>query len=328
MIINQTQEGAQEQYFKVPNAVVDRCINEGSPVYLMVYLFALRQLEAGNTAISNSQIAQTLRVSEIDVVNAFLFYSSKGLIKIHNFTSVDDVDFDIEFCFAVSKNTNVEFRPHYKASEISRQLSDNPKVSQMYRMVGQIMGKTLSTADTELLYSLYDYYGLPAEVILVMVEYFVSKGKRSMRTIEKEAAKWASGGIDTVEKARKHIKKREEFLSYAYRVRSIMGINERSLTTKELEYINRWQNEFKMDFDMVKAAFELTVNQTGKLSFAYMNKIMESWKQDGIKKPVDLQKDKKPLSKGQTQKGKGSYDFAELEKAAMRKVIGGGTNGI
>lgn len=326
MIINKPQECAQEQYFKVPNAAVDRCIAEASPVYLMVYLFALRQLEAGNTQIANSQIAEALRVSTIDVVNAFLFYSSKGLVKIHNFTSVDDVDFDIEFCFQQPKSGGVEFRPSYKSSEISRQLSDNPKVSQMYHMVSQILGKTLSTADTELLYSLYDYYALPAEVILVLIEYFVSKGKRSMRAIEKEAAKWSSAGIDTVEKARRHIKKREEFLSYAYRVKKITGIGERSLSAKELQYINLWQNEYRMDFEMVQAAFELTVNQTGKLSFAYMNKILGSWAESGIRTRADIGKDKKPPAKKQAKRA--GYNFDELEKAALRKVMGGGTSGV
>ncbi len=325
MIVNQPQECAEEQYIKVPNVVVDRWITEVRPVYLAVYLFALRQLEAGNTSVTNSQIAEILHISEIDVVNAFLFYGSKGLIKIHNFTRVDDVDFDIEFCFAQPKSGAVEFRPSYKASEISRQLTDNPKVSHMYQMVSQIMGKALSTADTELLYSLYDYYALPVEVIIVLVEYHVSKSKRSMRAIEKEAAKWASAGIDTVAKAHQHIKKREEFLSYAYRVRSIVGVEGRRLTTKELEYINRWQNEFCMDYNMVKAAFELTVNQTGHLSFAYMNRILESWAEHGIRKQTDITKEKKtPAPKGK----KSSYNFDELAKKAMKKQMGGGADGL
>ncbi|MBQ3226891.1 MAG: DnaD domain protein [Clostridia bacterium] len=326
MIVNQPQDCAGEQYIKVPNVVVDRWIAEGSPVYLAVYLFALRQLEAGNTSITNSQIAEVLHISDVDVMNAFLFYSTKGLVKIHNFVGVDDTDFDIEFCFSQPKGAPVEFRPSYKLSEISRQLTNNPKVSHMYQMVSQMMGKTLSTADTELLYSLYDYYGLPAEVVLVLVEYHVNKGKRSMRAIEKEAAKWASGGIDTVDKARKYIKKREEFLSYAYRVRSIVGVEGRRLTTKELEYINAWQNEFRMDFDMVKAAFELTVNQTGRLSFAYMNKILESWAALDIRKQSEIGKDKKekPVKKEK----KSGYDFAELERRAMQRQMGGGTDGV
>lgn len=326
MIINSQSDGPEEQYFKVPNVVADRYLAEGSPVYLMVYLFALRQLYAGNTAITNSQIADVLHVSVMDVVNTFLFYSSKGLVKIHNFTSVDDVDFDIEFCFAPPKGYKVvqHFRPSYKSSEISRQLKDNPKVSQMYKMVSQILGKNLSSADTELLYSFYDYYALPVEVILVLVDYCVSKGKRSMKYMEKEAAKWAENGIDTVDKARRHIEKREEFLSYAYRVRTIVGVGDRRLTTKELEFINKWQSEYKMNFEMVRSAFELTVNQTGKLSFAYMNKILESWAQNDIRKTEDIQKDRKKTARSNGKND--TYDFDKLEKSAFAK-ISGGTNG-
>ncbi len=326
MIINSQSDGPEEQYFKVPNVVADRYLTEGSPVYLMVYLFALRQLYAGNTAITNSQLADVLHVSVMDVVNTFLFYSSKGLVKIHNFTSVDDVDFDIEFCFAPPKGYKVaqNFRPNYKSSEISRQLKDNPKVSQMYKMVSQILGKNLSSADTELLYSFYDYYALPAEVILVLVDYCVSKGKRSMKYMEKEAAKWAENGIDTVDKARRHIEKREEFLSYAYRVRTIVGVGDRRLTTKELEFINKWQSEYKMNFEMVRSAFELTVNQTGKLSFAYMNKILESWAQNDIRKTEDIQKDRRKTARPNGKND--TYDFEKLEKNAFAK-ISGGTNG-
>lgn len=326
MIINKPQEEMHPQCFWVPNAAVDQLLGEGSPVYLMIYLYALRQYHAGNVSVSNSQIAEVLHVSEIDVVNAFLFYSSRGLLKIHNFTSVDDTDFDIEFCFEPSKTGKVEFRPTYKAAEISRQLTDNPKVSQMYHMVGQILGKVLSTADAELLYSLYDYYALPPEVILVLVEYFVSKGKRSMRAIEKEAAKWVSGGIDTVEKARCYINKREEFLSYASQVRRVVGVSERRLTTKELEYINAWQNRFHMDLEMIKLAFELTVDQTGKLSFAYMNRILESWAENNIHKPEEIQKDRKTMTKKARKKSE--YNFEELEKSAFRKVMEGGTSGV
>ncbi len=326
MIINKPQEEMHDQCFWVPNAAVDKLIGEGSPVYLMIYLYALRQYCAGNTSVHNSQIAEVLHVSEIDVVNAFLFYSSRGLLKIHNFTSVDDIDFDIEFCFEPIKTSKVEFRPNYKSSEISRQLMDNPKVSQMYHMVGQLLGKVLSTADAELLYSLYDYYALPAEVILVLVEYYVSKGKRSMRAIEKEAAKWASNGVDTVEKARCYINKREEFLSYASQVRRIVGVMERRLTTKELAYINAWQNKFKMGLEMVRAAFELTVDQTGKLSFAYMNKILESWSEENIHRLEDIKKSTKSSIKKDGKKS--DYDFQELERTAFRKMMGGETNGV
>ena len=50
----------------------------------------------------------------------------------------------------------------------------------------------------------------------------------------------------------------------------------RKLTEKELTYINKWQNEYKATEDDVKKAFEITVDKTGKLAFAYMDAVLRS----------------------------------------------------
>lgn len=318
MILESNLSNTAQDFVSLPARAADLLSEAGCPTYLAVYVYALRQYEKGNRSISNSTIAEALKISLIDVVNAFLFYSSQGLVKIHNFTSVDDGDFDIEFCSDfVGGKTPVPFRPSYKASEISRRLKENPRMSQMYKMVGQILGKTLSSADTELLYSFHDYYGLSVEVILVLIEYYVSKGKTSMKYMEKEAGKWVSAGVDSVEKAKAHIKKREDFLSYTSRIRTLLGIQERSLSTRELTYINKWQNELSMSPDMVKNAYELTVNQTGKLSFAYMNKILESWAQNKISVPEEIPAKKTSAAK----KPKTSrYDFEAFQRQALEAV--------
>lgn len=317
MIIKLSSEENFEQCFRVPNILIDKYAKEASSVYLMIYVYALRQADLGKEGVTNQKIADALKVNIIDVVNAFLFFSSKGLVKIHNFTSVGDAEFDVEFCFPTKAyKTKTDFRPSYKTSEISRHLENNPKVKQMYEIVSRMLGKNLSSADTELLYSLYDFYGLKIEVILVLVEHCISYGKKTLKQIEREAQKWASVGVDSVEKARKQIKKKEEFLSYAKNIRQIFGIGTRTLIAREVDYINKWQNEFMMSLDMVKKAYEITVSQTGQLSFAYLNKILESWHKSGIYKVADISKEKKP----QTDKKKSNYDFDSFDKMAFDKI--------
>lgn len=315
MIVNSDALFSSSDCFLVPNIVADNLIRESCPVYIAVYLYALCQFNSGNLNISNKAIAEALKVSTIDVVNAFLFFNSKGLMKIHNFKSIDDAEFDIEFLSSAgyNKKSTSAFRPSYKTDEIVRNLNDNSKLSGMYKMVSQILGKNLSTADIELLYSFYDFYALPLEVIIVLIEYFVSKGKRSLKMIEKEVAKWANAGVDSVRKAKNYIKKREEFLSYAYRVRSLMGIADRKLTERELCYINRWQNEYKVTEDDVKRAFEITVDKTGKIAFAYMDAVLRS----GVDKPTES---KCPLPKKQTQKTSERYNFDKLQKKAFENI--------
>ena len=97
-----------------------------------------------------------------------------------------------------------------------------------------------------------------------------------MRALEKEAQKWSERGIDTVTKVNNYIKKREAFLSFAGSVRRIVGANERKLTTKELEYISKWKDDLKVSLEDIRAAYETTVENTGKVAFSYMNRVLEN----------------------------------------------------
>ena len=326
MILNPISSGPEKGFIKVPEAACEKLIRTGNTVYLAVYMYALGQYYKGKTDISNGFIADCLHINVIDVVNAFLFCASEGLVTIHNFTSVADAEFDVEFCFNVPCETEqADFKPHYRSGEIGKRIEENSKLSQTYKIVSGILGKTLSSTDIELLYSMYDYYGLTPEVIVVLVEYFSSKGKTTMRQMEREAQKWSENGIDTVAKANRFIQKREQLLSFAGTVRRIIGANERKLTTRELEYINKWQEDFHMQAEDIKKAYEITVENTGKVAFGYMNKILESWhreRESGVKEP-------KPQSKPAAAK-KSRYNYEEIERKTFLNVTrkGGEKNGL
>lgn len=312
MIINSISKGPDDNYIRVPEIACDKLIASRSSVYLAVYIFVLSQFYKGRTDVTNGYIADCLHINIIDVVNALLYCSSQGLLKIHNFVSIEDAEFDIEICFDVCGKVNLsDFKPSYRTGEITKKIKEDGKLSQMYKIVSGILGKTLSSADISTLYSMYDYYRLPVEVIVVMIEYFVSRGVATMRKLEKEAQKWSENSIDTVTKAKKYIKSREELLSYASVVRRILGANERKLTTRELEFITKWQ-KMNITHEKIKRAYEITVDKTGKLSFNYMNKVLE-----GLSAESGL-KHEKPTDK------KSRYDHSELEKKAFLNISKGG----
>lgn len=312
MIINSISAGPDSDFIRVPEVACDKLIQSGTSVYLSVYMFTLSLYYKGKTDITNGFIADSLHINIIDVVNAFLYCSSVGLVKIHNFINVTEPEFDIELCFDVKcKAGRCEFKPNYATGEISKRIAEDSKLAQMYKIVSGLLGKNLSSADIEVLYSMYDYYRLPIEVIVVMIEYFVGRGTATMRKLEKEAQKWSEAGVDTVAKAKKHIKKREEYFSYLVMVKRIVGAHERNLTSKEKEFVYKWQTELKATPDAIKEAYEITVNNTGKVSFNYMNKVLEG-----------RAKENSAPAKKETKKSK--YDYSELERRAFLKVAKGG----
>lgn len=327
MILNPISAGPVHSFIKVPEAACEKLIKTGNTTYLAVYMYALSLYYQGKTDISNGYIADCLHLNIMDVVNAFLFCASEGLVVVHNFTSVADAEFDVEFCFDLSpKQARTDFRPHYRSGEIGKRIEENAKLSQTYKIVSGILGKTLSTSDIELLYSMHDYYGLTPEVIVVLVEYYVSKGKTTMRQMEKEAQKWSENGISTVAKANRFIKKREELLSFAGKVRRVIGANERKLTTKELEYINKWHTQLGVQIEDIQKAYEITVENTGKVAFGYMNKILETRKTE---RDTGVKQTPKPIKQSGT-KQTSRYDYDEIMRKTFFNVTqkGGETNGL
>ncbi len=322
MLHIQKEEISQFRSFQVPNALVDQFLSDANPAHIAVYLYSLRQAYSGNCDLSNANIASALNVDETVVVNAFLYFASKGLVQIPNFTGMEHTDFDVKFCFDAPSVAAHEpqRRPSYQRTEIARHLEENPKLAQMYHVVRDLLGKNLGSSDINILYSLYDWYGLPVEVILVLVEHCVSKGKKGMKRIEAEAGKWADAGIDTVCKAQEYIQQQEAFLSYANQVLQAIGLTSRKPSAKELAYMRTWNEEYHMDIPMVEAAYERTVNHTGKLSFAYMNTILASWHAQGIQHPTDLTRDVRPAPKRET-----AYQGLE-DKLMERRVLGKGGN--
>lgn len=67
----------------------------------------------------------------------------------------------------------------------------------------------LSQQDMSLLFSFYDWLGLPMEVIELLLSYCTASGHTGMRYIEKVAIGWAEEGVNTVEKAAEYIELRK-----------------------------------------------------------------------------------------------------------------------
>ncbi len=66
---------------------------------------------------------------------------------------------------------------------------------------------------------------------------------------------------------------------------------------------------------MLKAAYERCVDNTGKFSAAYMNRVLESWHKSGILNLEQLAEAEQRKKSGQTQNT--SYDIDEVERLSF-----------
>ena len=87
-----------------------------------------------------------------------------------------------------------------------------------WRLHRKFLGKMLSYSAIEKLYGLYDWLGMPPDLIVRLLEYCVELGKKDMRYIEKVAVSWREMGIGTVAEAERYIERQNYKRTYVYQI--------------------------------------------------------------------------------------------------------------
>ena len=196
--------------------------------------------------------------------------------------------------------------------EVERLQKEDPGIAFVLHEAERILGTSFTSSDTATLVWLVSWAGITPEVLVMVIEYCSTLGKKNMRYIQKVALEWLDCEIDTVEKAEERIRALNEAKSWEGEIKSLLGIRDRNLVSKERELCESWRM-LGLSPELIHAAYERTVEQTGKLSFPYLNKILISWKQKGIKTPEEAAIDTKAKPKAD----KPSFDIDELERRMM-----------
>ena len=200
--------------------------------------------------------------------------------------------------------------------------SDNTFRS-LYGEVQRLLGRSLNTEELKILLGFVRYLGLTADVISLLVCYCKERARQrgslrnpSLRTIEKEAYNWAERGIDTVEEAAAFIQAQNVRNSRLSRLMNLIQIRGRSLTAAEERYAQSWL-DMGMDDELISMAYERTCLNTGGLNWAYMNKILQRWQQQGFHSAEDVRTGDRKT--GVPKGASGQLGEAELE--AIQKVL-------
>ena len=214
-------------------------------------------------------------------------------------------------------------RPSYSETDVLEAMDSDTSFRGLYGEVQRLLGRSLNTEELKILLGFIRYLGMPADVISVLVCYCKERARRkgslrnpSLRTIEKEAYAWAERGIDTVEEAAAFIQAQNVRNSRLYRLMNILQIRGRSLTAAEERYAQGWL-DMGMEEELISMAYERTCLNTGGLNWAYMNKILQRWHEQGFHTAEEVRSgDRKS---GVPQGATGELGAAELE--AIQRVL-------
>ena len=135
---------------------------------------------------------------------------------------------------------------------------------------------------------------------VIVKAYFYSVEKKNRKNLGYVAGivrNWYDMNITNMDTLDEHFKNNDQRFYRYDRVMKALGFGFRQATEAEMKIIDKWFGEWSFSMDMILKACENT-SKTSKPSINYINAILASWYNKGIKTIEDITiKDKAPSSK-------------------------------
>ncbi|MDP4119476.1 MAG: DnaD domain protein [Bacillota bacterium] len=322
--------GAWNSVFAVPAQVVDNDLKLAGTFQLKVLLYLLRH---SGESISAEDISKSLSIPVNDVKDSLLFWVQRELITMSEDillpaeTKKTVITFDKEQTISsaeihsdIEHKTNkirLPVRPQRPEPDfVAKRMSESEELSFLMQEAQIILGRLISNGEISTLLMLHDNDGLPVDVILMLLEFCKSKGKKNMAYIEKVGIGWAESEIFTVQKAEEKIREINKNQDTSNKVNRLFGISTSGAPTKnQIECANRWVNIWGYSDDMLLEAYERCIESKGEYKLSYIDGIIKKWQSKGIFTVEDLEASKQKKVSKQVQET--SYDIEEYESSSI-----------
>ena len=213
--------------------------------------------------------------------------------------------------------------PNYTSGELSDLLEARASVRLLIDEAQRILGKMFNPNDVNIMVGMLDYLGMNEECILLLLAHCKKIGKSNLRTIEKFAYTLVDKGINDVESMEAEICAMEAMYTFEGEVRALFGMKTRAMTSKESKMLSLWLS-FGYDINIVRMAYEITVNATGEASLPYTNAILEKWNANGWKTVAEIEagmnaeREKRENAANKKELGN-SFDTDDFFEAALER---------
>lgn len=309
----------------ISNDFIDNYMIQANGEFVKVYLFLLRHLDDPCQTLTLSMIADCLNNTEKDILRAFRYWESQGLLKLEkdaeghisalelNKISVSEsaAAQPVQSCVSAKTQSAPAATPVMEKSVMERSVSEtssSKSVSKaqnaapdkaialdsfkaqkerknLFFVAEQYLGRLLSPTDMDIISYLYDTKEMSASLIEYLIEYCVENNHKSIHYIKTVGKRWAEEGIHTVEEAK------QQSLSYnknCYTILNAFGIRNRAPAEPELSYIRKWTDEYGFTLDIITEAINRTMNALHQPNFEYTDRILSDWSEKQVHHLQDI----------------------------------------
>gem|GEM_PF-704435 len=336
----------------MPDYIVDDCIKLADPKWVKVMLYIFRHQHDFTYEPAQIAAALGIGVKTEDVENALSYLEQVGAVCLVNreqltvnsdrvavngelataFDVINDNNNTQSITSAIEDEGVSEARQRERVvksltpKEIAERINESEELKFLFKSAEDIFARVLNHTEHRSLIWLTDYYGLPADILLMIIAYCESSGKASMSRVEGIARAWHERGINSHEKAQEEIIRMQQSGTLTGKIKSRLEIN-RVLTSKEKDFAEVWSDK-RIDIELIVLAYEKTVAATGKLSFNYMNKILIGWYDNGYKTTEQIEQadrefassNKKSTAKQRNTVTEHSYDLDKIVEHSVNNI--------
>lgn len=279
----------------LPEKVLEK-INEAGAVELRVLL----GLAACRGEVELSALASQLALDEVALHSAIAYWRGAGVLQLDSAEQrasggsdeAQAAHSDARPGVQVNARTGKDGRkvttvqtdeiPHYNAEEIARIFAENTQLSGMIDECQNILGKLFNPTEVNKLLALTDYFGLDFEYVLLLCYHCKKVGKASVPYVDKMARSLWQEGIVTTEALEERLALLSDAADLGNAFRRLSGAGKRSFTDREQKFFTQW-SKWQITPDLLGAAYEVAVDNTGAPSMPYINKVLSNWHEAGYR---------------------------------------------
>ena len=178
--------------------------------------------------------------------------------------------------------------PRYTATELRNARKEDHRFRSVCSFAESVFNKPLTESMLRALYTIYDFIGLPAEVMMELISYLqADQGVVSSRDLLREAYIWSDKALFTVADAQSYLSTlqlQKPLLDAVFRILGVVG---RAPTFAEKNFA-AYCAEKGFPEESVQLAHDRMMRRNGVFSLSYLKKILQSWDSKNIHTPAEI----------------------------------------
>ena len=218
---------------------------------------------------------------------------------------------------AVEKTVGVV---EYLTGELADILENRKEIAAFVDEAQRIVGKTLNMNEIGILVGLIDQYGFEPAALLAVLLHTTKLGKKGMRYPEKGAISLYDEGLVTEAGVLEKIRRIDSAALTISKIKDLFGVGSRALSTSEKNLFKKWTEDFGYDIEVIRKAYDITIDVKHEPIPKYTNGILEKWYVEKLRTVEDIEAyEAAKKGKKEEQSSQKSYDINEFIDAAIKR---------